>query len=139
MATSLRRRRSTERTHAAAALTTAPAELDRRVRMLTASVVVVVAVGVALRFLTSSHLWLDEAVTVLAAHPDRFAEAIHTPVAGAAVRHPGPLTLVAIRIMRQIFGAGSRRSTGEHGHTLFPGPHPAARNPAQRRQGLPQG
>ena len=64
MATSLRRRRSTERTHAAAALTTAPAELDRRVRILTASVVVVVAVGVALRFLTSSHLWLDEALTV---------------------------------------------------------------------------
>ena len=101
MATSLRRRRSTERTHAAAALTTAPAELDRRVRMLTASVVVVVAVGVALRFLTSSHLWLDEALTVniarlpLSRIPD-------------ALRHDGspPLYYLLLHGWIGVFGSG---------------------------------
>src|SRR5205085_7240532 len=101
MATSLRRRRSTERARAAAALTTAPAELDRRARMLTASVVVVVAVGVALRFLTSSHLWLDEALTVniarlpLSRIPD-------------ALRHDGspPLYYLLLHWWIAAFGAG---------------------------------
>src|SRR5437763_15224657 len=63
MATSLRRRGGTERARAATALTTAPGRTDRHA-LLTAAVVGVVVVGIVLRFLTSSHLWLDEALTV---------------------------------------------------------------------------
>jgi mannosyltransferase len=101
MATSVRRRRSTERARAAPALTTAPGPGDRRARVLTASVVVVVAIGVALRFLTSSHLWLDEALTVniarlpLSRIPD-------------ALRHDGspPLYYMLLHGWIAVFGAG---------------------------------
>src|SRR5205085_2806970 len=64
MATSLRRRGGTERARTTTPLTTAPGRSDRRAVALTVAVAVVVVVGVALRFLTSSHLWLDEALTV---------------------------------------------------------------------------
>src|SRR5207302_3096160 len=100
MATSVRRRRSPERARAAA-LTTAPAPVGRHARTLTLGVVAVVTVGVALRFTTSSHLWLDEALTVniarlpLARIPD-------------ALRHDGspPLYYMLLHVWIAVFGAG---------------------------------
>src|SRR4051812_37907805 len=99
MATSVRRRRSTERARAAA-LPTTPAPVGRHARALTAGVIAVVAVGVALRFVTSSHLWLDEALTVniarlpLSRIPD-------------ALRHDGspPLYYLALHFWSAVFGA----------------------------------
>src|SRR5205823_7335665 len=100
MATSLRRRRNPERAHAAT-LTTPPASVGRPSPALTAALVGVVAVGVALRFLTSSHLWLDEALTVniarlpLSRIPD-------------ALRHDGspPLYYMVLHGWIGVFGSG---------------------------------
>src|SRR5947209_17507022 len=99
MATSLRRRGGTERARAATALTTAPGRTDRH-SLLTAAVVAVVVLGVVLRFLTSSHLWLDEALTVniarlpLSRIPD-------------ALRHDGspPLYYLALHFWSAVFGS----------------------------------
>ncbi|MBV9284562.1 MAG: glycosyltransferase family 39 protein, partial [Acidimicrobiia bacterium] len=68
---------------------------------LTLAVVAVVAAGIALRFLTSSHLWLDEALTVnisrlpLSKIPD-------------ALRHDGspPLYYLLLHWWTTVFGAG---------------------------------
>ncbi|MBV8986018.1 MAG: glycosyltransferase family 39 protein [Acidimicrobiia bacterium] len=68
---------------------------------LTLAVVAVVAAGIALRFLTSSHLWLDEALTVnisrlpLSRIPD-------------ALRHDGspPLYYLLLHWWTTVFGAG---------------------------------
>jgi len=64
MATSLRRRGDTERARTTTAITTKPGRAERNRRALTVAAALVVALGIALRFLTSSHLWLDEALTV---------------------------------------------------------------------------
>ena len=101
MATSLRRRGGTERARTTTPLTTAPGRSDRRAVALTVAVAAVVVVGVALRFLTSSHLWLDEALTVniaklpLSRIPD-------------ALRHDGspPLYYLLLHWWIAAFGAG---------------------------------
>src|SRR5437588_8628110 len=101
MATSLRRRGGTERARTTTPLTTAPGRSDRRAVALTVAVAAVVVVGVALRFLTSSHLWLDEALTVniaklpLSRIPD-------------ALRHDGspPLYYLLLHWWIAVFGAG---------------------------------
>ena len=101
MATSLRRRGGTERARTTTPLTTAPGRSDRRAVALTVAVADVVVVGVALRFLTSSHLWLDEALTVniaklpLSRIPD-------------ALRHDGspPLYYLLLHWWIAAFGAG---------------------------------
>src|SRR3954465_13231670 len=111
MATSLRRRRSPERARATSPLTTAappaapplptsaPPEGSRS-SLLTAAVVAVVVLGVVLRFLTSSHLWLDEALPVtIARRPlSRIPDAL---------RHDGspPLYYLALHFWSAVFGA----------------------------------
>src|SRR5437763_4045899 len=100
MATSIRRRRSPERARAAT-LTTAPERPTTHRRALTAAVVAVVALGVVLRFLTSSHLWLDEALTVnIARLPlSRISDAL---------RHDGspPLYYMVLHGWIGVFGSG---------------------------------
>jgi mannosyltransferase len=101
MATSLRRRRSPERARATSPLTAAAPPEGSRSSLLTAAVVAIVVLGVVLRFLTSSHLWLDEALTVniarlpLARIPD-------------ALRHDGspPLYYLALHFWSAVFGSG---------------------------------
>src|SRR5256885_8101277 len=100
MAPSTRGRRSPERARAAT-LTTAPEGPATHRRALTAAVVAVVALGVVLRFLTTSHLWLDEALTVniarlpLSRIPD-------------ALRHDGspPLYYLLLHGWITVLGAG---------------------------------
>lgn len=100
MATSLGRRRRPERARAAT-LTAPPEPAARPSKVLTAAVAAVVVVGVALRFMTSSHLWLDEALTVniarlpLSRIPD-------------ALRHDGspPLYYLAMHVWTSVFGSG---------------------------------
>src|SRR3954471_24023165 len=101
MATSLRRRRSPERARATSPLATAAPPEGSGSSLLTAAVVAVVVLGVVLRFLTSSHLWLDEALTVniarmpLSRIPD-------------ALRHDGspPLYYLALHVWMAVFGSG---------------------------------
>ena len=101
MATSLRRRGDTERARTATAVSASPGRADRRAAFLTVAVAAVVVAGIALRFLTSSHLWLDEALTVniarlpLSRIPD-------------ALRHDGspPLYYVLLHWWIAVFGAG---------------------------------
>src|SRR5437868_8542899 len=101
MATSLRRRRSPERARATSPLTTSAPPEGSRSSLLTAAVVAVVVLGVVLRFLTSSHLWLDEALTVniarlpLSRIPD-------------ALRHDGspPLYYLLLHWWIAVFGDG---------------------------------
>src|SRR5437588_6135523 len=100
MATSLRRRRSPERARATSPLMTAAPPEGSRSSLLTAAVVGVVVLGVVLRFLTSSHLWLDEALTVniarlpLSRIPD-------------ALRQDGspPLYYLALHFWSAVFGS----------------------------------
>src|SRR5438270_1282723 len=101
MATSLRRRGGTERARTTTPLTTAPGRSDRRAVALTVAVAVVVVVGVALRFLTSSHLWLDEALTVNIAK-------LPLSRIPAALRHDGspPLYYLLLHWWIAAFGAG---------------------------------
>ena len=100
MATSLRRRRSPERPRATTP-TEAPAPPTSRSRALTGAVVAVVVAGIVLRFLTTSHLWLDEALTVnIARLPlSRISDAL---------RHDGspPLYYLALHVWTAVFGAG---------------------------------
>ncbi|MBV9411098.1 MAG: glycosyltransferase family 39 protein, partial [Acidimicrobiia bacterium] len=101
MATSLRRRGDPERARTASTLTTTAPPAGSHSRALTAAVVLVVALGLVLRFLTQSHLWLDEALTVniaklpLSRIPD-------------ALRRDGspPLYYVAMHVWTSIFGSG---------------------------------
>ncbi len=101
MATSLGRRGSPERARTASTLTTTASPVTSDSRALTAAVVLVVALGLVLRFLTQSHLWLDEALTVniaklpLSRIPD-------------ALRHDGspPLYYVALHAWTAVFGSG---------------------------------
>src|SRR3954447_18051857 len=101
MATSLRRRRSPERARATSPLTTAAPPEGSRSSLLTAAVVAVVVLGVVLRFLTMSHLWLDEALTVnIARLPlSRISDAL---------RHDGspPLYYLAMHVWTSVFGSG---------------------------------
>ncbi|MBV8303194.1 MAG: glycosyltransferase family 39 protein [Acidimicrobiia bacterium] len=100
MATSLRRGGS-ERARTATALTSAPWRTEGRRLALTLAVAGVVAVGIALRFATMSHLWLDEALTVnIARLPlSRLSDAL---------RHDGspPLYYVLMHYWIAVFGAG---------------------------------
>src|SRR5437588_6557520 len=101
MATSLRRRGGTERARTTTPLTTAPGRSDRRAVALTVAVAAVVVVGVALRFLTSSHLWLDEALTVNIARLP-LSRIPH------ALRHDGspPVYYVLLHWWTAVFGSG---------------------------------
>src|SRR4051812_45143886 len=64
MDASLLRPTEPERARAATAPVTAQPTTGRVNRFLVAAAVGAIALGIALRFLTSSHLWLDEALTV---------------------------------------------------------------------------
>jgi mannosyltransferase len=101
MATSLRRRRSPERARTASNLTTTAPPVSSRSRTLTAAVVGVVALGIVLRFVTASHLWLDEALTVNIAR---------LPLSHLtdALRHDGspPLYYLALHVWTTVFGSG---------------------------------
>jgi uncharacterized membrane protein len=101
MATSLRRRRSTERPRAAPPLTATPGGGGRRALALTLAVAGVVVAGIVLRFLTSSHLWLDEALTVNIARLP-LSKIPH------ALRHDGspPLYYVLLHWWIAVFGSG---------------------------------
>jgi mannosyltransferase len=100
MATSLRRRPGPERARAAT-LTAPPERAASHSRALTVAVVAVVVVGVALRFLTSSHLWLDEALTVNIAR-------LPLSKMPEALRHDGspPLYYLAMHVWTGVFGSG---------------------------------
>src|SRR5437764_8686927 len=82
-------------------VTTGPAAREGHGVALTAAVAGVVVVGIVFRFLTMSHLWLDEALTVNIAHlplsriPD-------------ALRHDGspPLYYLLLHVWTSFFGAG---------------------------------
>src|SRR5438874_6895737 len=101
MATSLRRRRRTERARTTTPLTTSATPRERHGAGLTVAVAGVVVIGIVLRFLTTSHLWLDEALTVniarlpLSRIPD-------------ALRHDGspPLYYLLLHGWITVFGAG---------------------------------
>ncbi|HEV3352633.1 MAG TPA: glycosyltransferase family 39 protein [Acidimicrobiales bacterium] len=101
MDTSLRRRRSTERPRSAPALTATPGGRDRRALALTLAVAGVVVAGIVLRFLTSSHLWLDEALTVNIAR-------LPLSKIPNALRHDGspPLYYVLLHWWIAVFGSG---------------------------------
>jgi hypothetical protein len=100
MATSLRRGRGSERAHTATALPSPPTPREGHTLALTLAVAGVIVVGIVLRFLTTSHLWLDEALTVNIAHlplsriPD-------------ALRHDGspPLYYLLLHGWITLFGA----------------------------------
>src|SRR3954451_14425400 len=100
MATSLRRRREPERARAAT-LTAPPEQAPSDSPRLVVAVVAVVVLGVVLRFLTMSHLWLDEALTVnIARLPlSRISDAL---------RHDGspPLYYLAMHVWTSVFGSG---------------------------------
>ncbi len=100
MATSLRRR-STQRARTTTALAHAAPPVARPSRAVVWAVVATVVVGLAMRFLTGSHLWLDEALTVnisklpLSRIPD-------------ALRRDGspPLYYLALHFWMTAFGSG---------------------------------
>jgi mannosyltransferase len=100
MATSLRRRRDTERARTATAVTTGRTPQERHAAALFLAVAGVVLVGVVLRFLTTSHLWLDEALTV------NIARLPLSRIPGA-LRHDGspPLYYLLLHAWTNVLGA----------------------------------
>src|SRR3954452_7481231 len=95
--------RPTERERARTATAPPPARTTaaRPNGYLVPAAAVAVAIGVALRFLTSSHLWLDEALTVnIAKLP---IDKIPDPL-----RHDGspPLYYAVLHLWMKVFGSG---------------------------------
>src|SRR3954466_3923268 len=118
MDASLLRPTERERARTATAPPQPPPTSARPNGYLVAAAVVAVAIGIALRFLTSSHLWLDEALTVniaklpLAKIPD-------------ALRHDGspPLYYALLHFWMDVFGSGDlavRALSGLFGVASFP-------------------
>src|SRR3954463_4498974 len=101
MDASLLRPTEPERARAAAAPLETRARSGRRSRYLLAIAIGAIALGIALRFLTTGQLWLDEALTVniaklpLGRIPD-------------ALRHDGspPLYYVLLHFWMDLFGSG---------------------------------